>query len=249
MQLQTMQQEKLIREVKRLRIINAILLIAVLSIMMMAFTENTRKKKFDQIDVELLKVVSKDGKLILAVGDKGRLPYAMNNGKVLNKQERGPGMIMFNSLGDECGGFLWDAYPDGEAGHILTMDQYKQDQILSLIYSETAGPFGDPKKKRMAGLSVNPQPTTAQSDELVELYREARKISDSAKRAARLNELNAKHYTKNSMFVGTKRNEDIGLFVSDANLNSRLKIYVDKNGNPKLEFLDTTGKVVYSLPK
>lgn len=244
-----MQNEKLILEVKRLRIINAVLLIAVLAVITMAFKEDTRKKRFDQIDVELLNVVTKDGKLILAIGDKGRLPYAMNNGKVLNKQERGPGMIMFNSLGDECGGYLWDAYDDGSAGHILTMDQYKQDQIVSLIYNETSGTFGDPKKRRMAGLSVNPQPTTAQSDELVELYSEARKIPDSAKRVARLNELNKKYYTKNSMFVGTRRNEDIGLFVSDANLNSRLKIYVDSKGNPKLEFLDSTGKVIYSLPK
>jgi hypothetical protein len=244
-----MSQEKLIREVKILRIFNAVLLAIVLSVMTMAFREDNRKKRFDQIDVQLLNVVTKDGKLILAIGDKGRLPYAMNNGKVLNRQERGPGMIMFNRLGDECGGFLWDAYEDGSAGHILTMDQYKQDQIVSLIYNETAGPFGDAKKKRMAGLSVNPQPTTAQSDELVELYTEARKIPDSAKRVARLNDLNKKYYTKNSMFVGTRRNEDIGLFVSDGNLNPRLKIYVDSKGNPKLEFMDSTGKTIFSIPR
>ena len=169
------------------------------------------------------------------------------NGKEFSKQTRGSGMIFYNEDGDECGGYQWGCDKDGSAGAIFAFDQYKQDQIVSLNYQETEGALGDLTKKRYAGLSINPQPTNIALDILVAKYEEARKIPDSALRAETLKTLN-NYYTSNSLFVGKRRNDDMGLFIYDANLNTRLKLYTDKNGNPKLQFLDSMGKVIYSLP-
>lgn len=239
--------EKKIRDqIRSLKYYNGILTIAVVSIIFFSFRDSG-KKKFDEISVERLNVIAKDGSLRLVIADKGRLPYATVNGKVVNSQERGPGMIMFNSLGDECGGYMWDAYKDGSAGHILTMDQYKQDQVVTLTYQESKGKFGDPAKTRFAGLSINPQPTTITLDEFITQREEIKKIPDSSLRATALDKLYSS-YGSNSLFVGKKRNDDLGLFVNDENLNPRLKLYVDKYGNPKLQFLDSTGNVIYSLP-
>ncbi len=107
--------------------------------------------------------------------------------------------------------------------------------------------LGDTSKKRYAGLSINPQPTNFAEDVLVAKYEEARKITDPVLRQATLKTLNS-YFNSNSLFVGKKRNDDMGIFIADANNNPRLKLYTDKNGQPRLEFLDTTGKVIYALP-
>ena len=169
------------------------------------------------------------------------------NGKEFQKQKRGPGIIMYNQDGDECGGYAWSSYKDGSAGSIFTFDQYKQDQILSLIYQESEGKLGDSAKTRFVGLSINPQPTKIALDDFMAKWEDAKKIPDSTLRATTMKTLNS-YYNSNSLFVGKKRNDDLGLFVNDENLNPRLKLFVDKHGNGKLEFLDSLGKVIYSLP-
>lgn len=237
---------KIQSQLRTLKLYSAFLTLIVLYLIFHSF-KDTVKNKFNEISVEKLNIVDKDGNPKMIIAGKGKLPGSTMNGKEFSKQTRGSGMIFYNEDGDECGGYQWGSDKDGSAGAIFAFDQYKQDQIVSLIYQETEGSLGDLSKKRFAGLSVNPQPTNIALDVLVAKYEEARKIPDSTLRTSTLRTLNS-YYNSNSLFVGKKRNDEMGLFISDANLNTRLKLYTDKNGNPKLDFLDSLGKVIYSLP-
>jgi putative heme iron utilization protein len=46
------------------------------------------------------------------------------------------------------------------------------------------------------------------------------------------------------MFVGKKMNNDVGVFINDNQGRPRIKIYIDRDNNPKIEFLDEKGSVV-----
>lgn len=67
-----------------------------------AFTQT--KQKFTEIDVERLNLVEKNGTLRMVMANAERMPDPIINGKAF-KTERPPGMIFYNGLGDEDGGF------------------------------------------------------------------------------------------------------------------------------------------------
>src|SRR6201999_2785084 len=47
-------------------------------------------------------------------------------------------LIYFNEEGDECGGYVWYGTKK-ENGMSLTADQYKNDQIMALDYTQDSG--------------------------------------------------------------------------------------------------------------
>jgi thioredoxin-related protein len=52
------------------------------------------------------------------------------------------------------------------------------------------------------------------------------------------------------LFIGKSRDDDKSLVsLSDIKGTPRLVLSVEPNGNPKINFLDETGKVIYSLPE
>ncbi len=51
------------------------------------------------------------------------------------------------------------------------------------------------------------------------------------------------------MFTGEDRNRKSLIQMSDAKGKARIELSVEASGNPKLNFLDENGKVIYSLPE
>jgi hypothetical protein len=51
------------------------------------------------------------------------------------------------------------------------------------------------------------------------------------------------------VFVGKDVDRSASVALSDADGKPRLKLTVDANGNPRIEFLDDTGKVTQRLPE
>jgi hypothetical protein len=45
-------------------------------------------------------------------------------------------------------------------------------------------------------------------------------------------------------FAGKTGGGDVGIFIRDAKGKPRIKLYVDKQNNPRLEFLDENGAVI-----
>lgn len=69
--------------------------------------QGDRRKRFEEIDVERINVVEKDGKLRLVISNRERQHPGVVDGKVMPRPNgRPPGLIFFNHRGDEAGGLI-----------------------------------------------------------------------------------------------------------------------------------------------
>lgn len=112
-------------------------------ILLTAFTLQNRKQKFEEIDVERINVVEKDGSLRLVIANNERSPGLLQRGKPFGNGGGGrPGFIFFNDEGTEAGGLTVSGRREkGEVGATasLTFDQYEQDQTIALQYVDYGG--------------------------------------------------------------------------------------------------------------
>ena len=71
-------------------------------------TGRRRKQRFEEIDVERINLVGKDGRVQLVLANKERLPDPVIDGKTLKRSGLPtPGLIFYNDEGDECGGLIF----------------------------------------------------------------------------------------------------------------------------------------------
>ena len=102
------------------------------------------KAKFDEIDVERINVVEKDGKLRLVISNRERSPGPIAYGKPFGYPGGSrPGMIFFNDEGSENGGltFTGQQGTDGKYSSTVHMsfDQFNEDQVIVLQYADENG--------------------------------------------------------------------------------------------------------------
>lgn len=208
------------------------------------------KTRFEEIDVERINIIEKDGRLRLAISNNERSPGPTIGGLYMKSREgkRGAGMIFFNDKGDECGGMTWESRE--QQGHIqadagLMFDQYNQDQTVGIIYSQT-------NTERSAGLRVWERPLTPIADfasrvNEVELMKEGPERTEAMKK---LREAAAAQGLGGAqrVFVGrTEKNESM-VSLADAKGKQRIVMSVDAANVATLRFLDEDGKVIFSLP-
>jgi hypothetical protein len=236
-------ESKLAKELHCLRIyvIAGALVAAVL--VFTAFAQQRGKQRFDEIDVERINLVEKDGRVKLAIANKERLPGPGNivTTKVTPRQGlKGAGILFYNEKGDESGGFSWlsaeDAHSYGAAS-LLAFDKYNGDQLLALQYEEKDG-------RRKAGLNVWEQPDASPAEQRRN-YEQAHKLQPGPERDRLMQQAVA--YPR--VFVGRLANRSAEVTLCDANGRPRLRLSVAPDGDPKLEFLDATGKVTQTLPE
>ncbi len=119
------------KKVRVLKIYAAIATLACAVFCLSAFVLQTKKQKFEEIDVERINIVEKDGKLRMVISNEERQHPGIVNGKIIpRKGQRPPGMIFFNHLGDEMGGLIFG--DNGGNGHFgsLTFDKVRNDQVI-----------------------------------------------------------------------------------------------------------------------
>jgi hypothetical protein len=213
------------------------------SLLVMGFS-GSQKQKFAEIDVERINIVEKDGKLRMVISNQERQHPGIVNGKVIERKgPRPPGMIFFNHLGDEMGGLIYGE--NGGNGHFgsLTWDKVKGDQTIGFRHLES-----DNGTYQM-GLEMWQQPGIP-GDVLNERIAAVQKIPDEAARKAAFQKMiDNNELPRNRLFLGKTRDNAASLEISDIKGKPRIKMSVAANGNPKLDFLDETGKVIYSLPE
>lgn len=203
-----------------------------------------QNQKFAEIDVERINIVEKDGKLRMVISNEARQHPGIVNGKVIERKEpRPPGMIFFNHLGDEMGGLIYG--DNGGNGHFgsITWDKVKGDQTIGFRHLES-----DNGTYQM-GLEMWQQPNIP-VDLINEKIAVVQKMPDEAARKAAFQKMiDAGELSRNRLFLGKRRDNSTTLEISDIKGKPRIKMSVEANGNPKLDFLDETGKVIYSLPE
>ncbi len=241
---------KIQRELRLLKAYAAVSLLLFGGLIFIAAKNTTRRVKFEEIDVERINILEKDGKLRMTISNNQRSPGPVIGGVYMKRREgkRGAGMIFFNDKGDECGGMTWGIRE--EAGKIeaeagLMFDQYNQDQTVGITYSQN-------NLERSSGLRVWERP-------LVPMAEFARQINDvelmkdsPAKNEAmkKLRETAASGGLGGAqrVFVGRTTGNEAVVSLADTKGKPRLLLSVDGTNAATLQFLDENGKVVYKIP-
>ena len=233
---------------KRVRILEvyAILSLLVFGVLAVAAFAQS-KQRFEELNVERLNVVEKNGQLIAVIANSDRMPDPITNGKAF-KTERPPGMIFYNGEGDECGGLVFGASSGARARKGdrygayggFTFDQYQQSQAIGLIYNDHSG-------TREVGLKVWDRSETPQS-EFIERGEAIRKMPEGPEKEAARKSLRQADLSPTRIFVGKNKEREAKVTLYDAKGNARINMAVDAAGIPRLDFLDENGKVIHSLP-
>lgn len=233
---------KLEKEVRILKAY-AVVATAVCAVFVLAaFTMQSGKQKFEEIDVERINVVEKDGQVKMVISNKDRYPGPGNivSGKFATRAGlKAPGILFYNEKGDECGGLLYvSKEQDGQyaAGALLAFDKYNGDQVIGIKFEEGNG-------KRTVGFNVWDQPD-ASLEEQKKNWDEAHKLKPGPERDALMQQAAG----QNRVFIGRSNDKSATVTLFDPNSRPRIRMAVGPEGEPKLEFLDAGGKVLQTLP-
>jgi hypothetical protein len=234
-------EKKLIREVRLLRGYTLTVTIALALFIVFSFTRNTRPH-FEEIDVERINIVERNGQLKMVISNKEKQHPGMINGQLLPPRERPAGLLFFNSSGDECGGLGYDGNNEG-ASMNFAMDQFKNDQIVQLFYNQNRQ--SDSTNRRSYGLRIWDRSDDFPLDKVLRIIDSLKQLNNDSIYNAVLQEMAAKgQLGAERCFTGKNTNREVGLFINDTLGKPRIKLYLDRQNNPHLEFLDTNGQLI-----
>ncbi|MBI4472443.1 MAG: hypothetical protein HY646_07220 [Acidobacteria bacterium] len=186
--------------------------------------------------------MEKDGKLRMVISNRERQHPGVVDGKIMPRPNgRPPGMIFFNHQGNEAGGLIFDE--NGGNGHFLqlTFDKSRQDQTLGLRHLESDN------GQYFAGLQIWDRPHNSLAD-FITRNEIIQKMPNGSEKDAAMRSLAAENLSPQRVLIGKLRDKSATVELSDAQGKPRIRMSVGETGNPRLEFLDETGKVTHRLP-
>jgi hypothetical protein len=202
---------------------------------------------FKNINVENINIVDKDGTVRMRLFNNDHIPPAIVDGKDIlpGHRQNDPiaGVMFYNGEGDECGGLIFGSKRDEkgnyESGASITFDQYKQDQVVQIHYSDDNG-------QKNYGFSVYDRPNTP----LPELMDKHHNIINSELSEVEKDRELDKIWEGNTerAFMGKNSKGEVTVQLSDSKGNPRIRMVIDDNDEPRMEFLDGEGNVTYKLP-
>lgn len=215
----------------------------VVVLLLAAFQAQSSATSFEEINVQRINVVEADGRVRMVIANKQRSPAVVIAGRALGKPGERPGLIFYNDEGEENGGLIFGgSRVNGQTaayGH-LSFDRYGQDQVVTVTYREGGG-------KHSQGLSVLDRPPqnffeiNARRDSIRAMPDGPAK--DAAWEVWRLWQGGAA-FGAPRMFVGRDERKAAVVDLKDQHGRSRLRLIVDSLGDPRIEFLNDSGRVV-----
>lgn len=203
-----------------------------------AFTRAAGKPRFDEITAKQIVFVDSAGKVRARIGaDLRKAGLA--------------GLLFYNEEGTEAGGLMYSGKRDKDgkidAGSLLTMDQFKSDQIVTLDYYHA----GD-KKRQGLTISDRPDSLSAQAQEVLRALGQALASAKSeadaqALRRDYLSRLPARDIVARRLFAGRDFEGSSLVTLSDPDGNPRLRLKVDKLGKASIVFLDPSGRIIRTI--
>ncbi|PAW94517.1 hypothetical protein CKK33_13865 [Mucilaginibacter sp. MD40] len=234
-------ERELLKQVRILKVYSAVLTLVVLAGVFFGFTYVAGNAKFKEIDVERINIVEKTGKLRMVISNQERQHPGIIDGNVLPKRQREPGMIFFNTDGDECGGLIYDGTKK-EAGFVLSVDKYHNDQIMQLQYNDNTE---NGKSIRSYGLKFWDRPENFTAGQLMAKYDSLEKLNDENALKAGITKLREQGLVgQDRMFVGKNPDNEVGLFIKDKNGKPRIYLYVDNNNKVVFKAMDENGQPI-----
>ena len=199
--------------------------------------------RLKSLDVERINIVDPDGQRKMALFDSAHKPEIFMAGEEFAGLRQGSipacGILFYNGEGDECGGLIFGSrqLEDGtyEQGLLLAFDAFRNDQVLFLSAEESAG-------NRTAALQIWDRPPGS----LVQDLKALQAATDPASRQAVRERVAQGHAQRLSL--GTASDHSLALSMNDSKGRTRLRVAIDAQDRPKLEFLDENGAVTASMP-
>ena len=234
---------------------NIILMGIVCFFVLSSFKDQSVTETFTEINAERINIIGGNGKPVMVISNRKRIPGPGMNGKtysrdVIDGREFMSGMIFFNELGDEVGGLIYagikkDSVNYSAVGH-LSFDQWQQNQVLALDYNDNG-------KNRYSGFRVWDRPTHIPLNKTLDLLEAMKAAKGNSTRLDSLRKLWNESKARGEegverMFVGS-RNDIAQIQLKDKKGNIRARLFVDNNGEARLEFLDEKGQVIAGFPK
>ena len=192
----------------------------------------------DELTVKRINIVDEAGQNRMVISNAERQADGRIAGRNIEPRDRPAGMIFFNEAGDECGGLVYQGGGSRGAFLLLSVDQFRDDQVMQLRYTEDTL-----RDIRQYGLQFweFPREDTylTRSDRLDSIGRlETREEKVAAYRQMRADSL----LSRDRMFVGKTLDDEVGVFINDGSGRPRIKIFVDTTDTPRLIFLDEEGR-------
>lgn len=233
------------REIRRVKFFALISTSLLAVVWFSGFLYKPEKQHFQEIDVERMNVVEKDGKLRMVIANKERTPGPVERGVPFGYGSgRRIGMIFYNDEGTECGGLAFGSSRSGgqyESGGILAFDQYDQDQAIVLQHYES-------NRRRFSGIAISEYPTGITNKERTERYDEIGKMPEGPAKQAALDKL-AAFDGRPRAFFGRAQSGASVMTLADPAGNTRMRLRVDTMGSARIEFLNDSGRVVRAIPE
>ena len=210
------------------------------------------KTHFKEISAERINILENNGQLRMAISNKSLSPEVLAYGKPFIHAIPGgnrPGLIFYNDEGTENGGLVFAGGKDSSGKYFATghfsFDQYNQNQVLYLTYADDNG-------DQNTGLHVDDWQTSPPFWVWRAEYKKAQLLPDGPVKEALLKKMMEPTIGQKAIaqrvFVGKDVNKTAMVTLADRMGSPRLQLLVDSNGTAKINFLDSSGKVVSSLP-
>ena len=241
--------EKQIRYLTVYAIVSSILLIIALSLIF-KMDRKTENLSVEELTAKRINIVEPNGLPRLVLSNVEKSPANLNHGKPFGIPggNRG-GLIFYDDEATECGGLVFSGRKDSSgkyfaSGH-FSFDQYNQNQVLYLQYLDDNG-------DRKTGLYVDDWHNSPPYPEFRRTYKEAEKLPNGPERDAKLKQLlepvNSDPAFSHRVFIGKDAAKSALINLADKKGKTRIQLIVDSIGDAKINFLDSIGKIVYSLP-
>jgi len=245
-------EKSLQRQINMLRVGFMILSSLFIILIFSAFQSEDNNTKFEEIDVERINIIEKDGTLKLALFNSERLTRG-----IAKRQGEGSisGMLFYNEEGHEAGGLVFNGKKISggqmsESG--LLFDQYRQDQTIALEHGE----YKDSVRAEYSdGLRIVSRPDRSDVRDEYDFYKFLRSFSGTGAEKDSLIRKYAdeKKYAAKRFFAGNKRGtedgvyyDNTGVFIYNKYGKQAIRLFVDNDNKPHLEVFDADDKsVVY----
>jgi hypothetical protein len=234
---------RLQRDVRFLKVYSILLTVLLGVIAFTSIGEANQKNKFDEIDVERINVVEKDGKLKMVLSNSERQHPGVIDGQSFPRK-RPAGLLFFNDRGDECGGLSFNGdQKNGKssASALLAFDRFRQDQTVGIQYGEADGQY-------YAGLRVWDRPETSLVT-IIQQLNSIQKMSEGPEKTAAMSKFRETAGGAERVMIGRDREQSAVVRLADVKGRIRIKVWVDVAGSPRIQFFDENGNVTFSLPQ
>jgi hypothetical protein len=225
-----------------------LLLIALFLILKM--DRKTKNLTVEELTARRINIIEPNGNPRLVLANMEKSPENLYYGKPYGiPGGNRPGIIFYDDNATECGGLVFTGRKDSSgkyfaSGH-FSFDQYNQNQVLYLQYLDDNG-------DRKTGLYVDDWHNSPPFPEFRRTYKETEKLPNGPGRDAKLKQLLEPDYSDaafaHRVFIGKDADKSALINLADKKGKTRIQLIVDSTGDAKINFLGSTGKVVYSLP-